>query len=65
MLACIWKRSYAWFDYPVRRGKRADGRFDFSFLDDIDFNFNDDIINYDNMVNDLIEILKDLYKILV
>ena len=39
--------------------------FDFSFLDDIDFNFNDDIINYDNMVNDLIEILKDLYKILV
>ena len=39
--------------------------FNFSFLDDIDFNFNDDIINYDNMVNNLIEISKDLYKLLV
>ena len=39
--------------------------FNFSFLDDIDFNFNDDIINYDNMVNNLIEISKGLYKILV
>ena len=36
--------------------------FDFCFLNDIDFNFNGDILNYDNMINDLIEILKELYK---
>ena len=42
-----------------------DTDIDFNFIDDIDFNFNDDIINYDNMVNNLIEISKDLYKILV
>ena len=39
--------------------------FDFSFLDDIDLNVSDDLINYDKMLNDLVEILKDLYKLYI
>lgn len=34
---------------------------DFSFLDDIDFNLDDDILNLDDMQEELIETLKDIY----
>jgi hypothetical protein len=35
---------------------------DFSFLDDIDFNLDDEILDYEEMLEDLVIILDDLYN---
>lgn len=35
---------------------------DFTFLDDIDLTFNDDLLNYNDMINDLINTLSELYQ---